>query len=193
MKRVKAAILISGRGSNMEAIIKNTHEGKLKGVCEIALVLSNKPEVPGLHKAELLGIETKVIASKGKTRTVFDTSVVQLLKIYSIDYVILAGYDRILSPLFVSAFKNRIINIHPADTNAYQGLHGYQWAFENHLKETKITVHLVDEGVDTGRILAQRTIDISGCATLEEIEQLGLQTENVFYSEVLEKFFKNSK
>ncbi|MHB2153405.1 phosphoribosylglycinamide formyltransferase [Calditrichota bacterium GD2] len=185
----RIAIFISGRGSNMEAILKQVKDGILKDVCEVALVFSNKPAAKGLAVAEKYGVLTAAIPSKGKTRADFEREVIELLKPYRVDYIVLAGFMRILSPLFVRAYKNRIINIHPADTNQFKGVGAYEWAFENKLAETKITVHFVDEGVDTGPIIAQRTVDLRGATTLEEVEKRGLKVEHQFYSEALKKVF----
>lgn len=185
----RIAIFISGRGSNMEAILKQVKDGILKNVCEVVLVFSNKPEAKGLEIARSFGVPTAVIPSRGKSREEFEQQVIELLKPYQIDYIVLAGFMRILSPLFVRAYKNRIINIHPADTRQFQGVGGYEWAFENKLQETKITVHFVDEGVDTGPIIAQRTVDLRSAETLEEIERRGLKAEHEFYSQALKKVF----
>ena len=87
----------------------------------------------------------------------------------------------------VQAYPNKIVNIHPADTKLHQGLHAYQWAFENKLEETKITVHYVEEGLDTGPIIGQKTVNLRGAKTLEEVEQRGLKVEHQFYSEMLLK------
>jgi phosphoribosylglycinamide formyltransferase-1 len=111
---------------------------------------------------------------------------------YEFDYIILAGYMRMLSADFVANFPHKIINIHPADTTQHQGLHGYEWAFENHLEETKITIHFVDVGLDTGKIIAQKTVDLKGAKTLEEIEQRGLAVEHQFYPETLYYLFDKS-
>jgi phosphoribosylglycinamide formyltransferase-1 len=185
----RIAILISGRGSNMETIVHNTQNGILKDVCEVALVLSNKENAYGLTVAEKLGVQTAVIASKGKKRTEFEQELIDFLASYHIDYIVLAGFMRILSPLFVRAYKDRIINIHPADTAQFQGIGGYEWAFENKLQKTKITVHFVDEGVDTGKVIAQKEVDLRGADTLEEVEKRGLKVEHEFYSEALLKLF----
>ncbi len=185
----RIAIFISGRGSNMEAIVKQVKHGILKEVCEVVLVFSNKPTAKGLQIAQEFGLKTAVIPSKGKTREDFEQQVLQLLKPYQIDYIVLAGFMRILSPLFVRAYKNRIINIHPADTRLFQGVGGYQWAFQNKLPETKITVHFVDEGVDTGPIIAQKTVDLRGVRTLKEVEERGLKVEHQFYSQALKQVF----
>ncbi len=185
----RIAILISGRGSNMETIVRNTQDGILKDVCEVALVLSNKERAYGLTVAKELGVQTAVIVSKGKKRAEFEQDLINFLKSYHLDYIVLAGFMRILSPLFVRAYKDRIINIHPADTARFQGIGGYEWAFENKLQTTKITVHFVDEGVDTGKVIAQKEVDLRGADTLEEVERRGLKTEHEFYSEALLKLF----
>ncbi len=187
MHKKRIAIFISGRGSNMEAIARQVQDGILKDVCEIALVFSNKPQAKGLEIAKKFGLPVAAIPSKGKLREAFEREVLELLQPYRIDYVVLAGFMRILSPLFIRAYKNRIINIHPADTRLFQGVGGYEWAFENKLPSTKITVHFVDEGVDTGPIIAQREVDLRGADTLEEVERRGLAAEHEFYSQALRK------
>ena len=181
----RIALFISGRGSYMEAILASCRAGILRDVAEPILVFSNNANAKGLATAQKMGIETQVIESKGLKRLTFDAKVVELLQNYQPNYIVLAGYMRILSPLLVQAYPQRIINIHPADTTQHQGLHGYEWAFENKLPNTKITVHYVDEGLDTGNIIAQKTVDLSGTTTLEEVEQRGLQAEHEFYSSVL--------
>ena len=183
----RIAILISGRGSNMEAIIKKVHSGILQDCCEVALVLSNKRDAKGLEIAKQLGVETAFIQSKGKKREEFDEELVQYLKPYELDYIVLAGFMRILSHVFIKRYRNRVINIHPADTAQYRGLGAYEWAFNNKLEKTKITVHFVDEGVDTGLVIAQIEVDLRGAKTLEEVEKRGLKVEHEFYSEVLKK------
>jgi phosphoribosylglycinamide formyltransferase-1 len=190
MKKIKVMIFISGRGSNMESIIRSVHSGDLKEICEVVGVVSDKAGVPGIIKAQAWGVPHFVVESKGKSRETFDNELVSLLKPMDVDYIILAGFNRILSPVLINTYKDRVINIHPADSRIYQGLHGYQWAFENHLNKTKITVHHVDEGIDTGKIIDQREVDLSGCTTIDEVEQRGLAIENIFYSKVLEKYFR---
>lgn len=174
----------------MESIIRSTQTGNLKGICEIVGVVSDKSGVSGLSKASALAVPCFVVQSKGKSHETFDNEIISLLEPLAVDYILLAGFNRILSPVLINKYKDRIINIHPADSQVYQGLHGYQWAYENHLKNTKITVHLVDEGIDTGKIINQREVDLSGCSSIDEIEHRGLAIENIFYSEVLEKYFK---
>ncbi len=188
-KKKRIAIFISGRGSNMKAILDNVCSGMLKDVCDVSLVFSNNPDAKGLKIAADYGIKTAVIDSSGKKRKVFDQQVVDLLSGYNLDYIVLAGYMRILSPVLVDAYEDRIVNIHPADTLQYQGLHGYEWAWNNKLKSTKITVHLVDKGVDTGQILSQVDVDLSDLNSLDEVEQKGLSVEHEFYSKVLYTLF----
>jgi len=185
----RIAIFISGRGSNMEAILKQAQDGMLADCCEVVLVFANNREAYGLQIAQQFGVPTAMIESRGKKRQTFDQEVLALLEPLQLDYLVLAGYMRILSPGVIAHYRNRIINIHPADTKAYQGIHGYEWAFEQRLEQTQITVHLVDEGVDTGRILAQREVDLCGATTLEEVKERGLRVEHALYSEVLRGVF----
>ena len=187
----KLIIFISGRGSNMKRIIEETQNGILEDVAEVVLVFSDKPEAPGLAIAESLGIKTETLSSKGLKRKEYDEKVSEIIEKYDFDLIILAGYMRILSPEFVRKYPKKIINIHPADTNRHQGLDAYKWAFENRLPETKITVHYVDEGMDTGEIIAQKTVDLTGCKTLEEVERRGLAVEHKLYPEVIKKLCYN--
>ncbi len=173
----------------MEAILKQAQDGMLAECCEVALVFANTGEAHGLRIAQQFGVPTATIESNGKKRRAFDQEVLALLEPLHLDYLVLAGYMRILSPGIIERYRNRIINIHPADTTAYQGIHGYEWAFEQGLEQTTITVHLVDEGVDTGRILAQREVDLRGASTLDDIKQRGLRVEHALYSETLRDVF----
>jgi len=186
----RLAILLSGRGSNMLALAEAVRAGVLQGQAEIAVVFSNDPAAPGLDSAAALGLPAASLSSKGRKREEFDREVVATLQAYQPDYVVLAGYMRVLSPTFVRAFAGRIVNIHPADTHQHQGLHAYEWAFDNHLTETKITVHLVDEGLDTGPILAQRVVNLVGADTLAEVQRRGLAVEHVLYAETLRELIE---
>ncbi|OGX90846.1 phosphoribosylglycinamide formyltransferase [Hymenobacter coccineus] len=157
----------------------------LRDLAEVAVVFSNKPDAPGLEAAGALGCPTAALPSQGRKRAEFDAEAAALLQQYRPDFVVLAGYMRILSPAFIQPFAGRIVNIHPADTHQHQGLHAYEWAFDNHLPETKITVHLVDEGLDTGPVLAQQAVDLRGADTLAEVERRGLAVEHELYSRTL--------
>ncbi|AMR29757.1 phosphoribosylglycinamide formyltransferase [Hymenobacter psoromatis] len=169
----------------MLALAEAVRAGALRGLAEVAVVFSNDPAAPGLAAAAGLGLPTASLPSKGRKREEFDLEVVDILRDYRPDYVVLAGYMRVLSPAFVRAFASRIVNIHPADTHQHQGLHAYEWAFDNRLTETKITVHFVDEGLDTGPILAQRVVNLVGATTLAEVQRRGLAVEHVLYAETL--------
>ncbi|MDB5233940.1 MAG: purN [Hymenobacter sp.] len=191
--KARLAILLSGRGSNMLALVEATKTGSLQGLAEVAVVFSNKPDAPGLVSAAALGCPTAVLPSQGRQRQAFDAEAAALLQQYRPDFVVLAGYMRILSSAFIQPFTGRILNIHPADTHQHQGLHAYEWAFENRLQETKITVHLVDEGLDTGPILAQQTVDLRGADTLAEVERRGLTVEHKLYAQTLAELISKEK
>ena len=191
MTKKRIAIFISGRGSNMKTIAEQAQTGILKDCCEIVWVLANKQTAKGLETAADMGIPTVCIVSKGKKRRTFDQEMLDFLAPHRIDYIVLAGFMRIVSPVLVNAYPNRIINIHPADTREFKGLGAYEWAFENRLESTKITVHYVDAGVDTGSIIEQKTVDLRGVTTLQEVEERGLKVEHSFYSEVLRRVFED--
>lgn len=186
----KIAIFISGRGSNMKAIVQHCQNGLLQGIAEPVLVFSDKAAAAGLEYAESQGLNTAYLEAMGLKRKEYDKLVLDILSPYQPDYIVLAGYMRILSPVLVQAYPNRIINIHPADTTAHQGLHGYEWAWENKQDETKITVHYVDEGLDTGNIIAQASVDLRGADSLEEVEKRGLAVEHQLYSQTLKNLFE---
>ncbi len=185
----RIAVFISGRGSNMTVVAESVQNGILKDLCEIVLVFSNKDGVGGLKNAADMGLETACMESRFKKREEFESQLLQLLGPFNIDYVVLAGFMRILSPLFIRAYKNRIINIHPANTEEFQGVGAYEWAFKNKKPFTEITVHFVDEGVDTGPVVGRRKVELNGVYTLKEVETLGLKVEHEFYSEALRQIF----
>lgn len=187
----RIAIFISGRGSNMEALVKHCQSGILKDLAEVVLVFSNKPQAKGLEIAAELGVRTDSIPSKGKKRATYDQEVLEFLEQYKVDYICLAGFMRVLSPVLVQAYPKGIINIHPADTQQHQGLGGYKWAFEQKLRQTKVTIHYVDEGLDTGAIIGQAVVDLSAANTLEEVEKAGLAVEHEFYSKAIAQLLKS--
>jgi len=190
--KARLAILLSGRGSNMLAVARATQTGILRDLAEVAVVFSNQPDAPGLAAAGALGYPLAALASQGRQRAEFDAEAATLLQQYRPDWVVLAGYMRILSPVFIQPFAGRILNIHPADTHQHQGLHAYEWAFDNRLPETKITVHFVDEGLDTGSVLAQQAVDLRGADTLAEVERRGLAVEHELYARTLAELIKSS-
>jgi phosphoribosylglycinamide formyltransferase-1 len=177
----------------MEAILRAARDGVLRGRAEVVAVVSDRDDAPGLARAEALGATTAVVPSRGLGRDEFDRRLRAFLEPLAIDYVVLAGFMRILTGVMVGRYPDRIVNIHPADTREHRGLHGYAWAFERRLPETKVTVHLVDEGLDSGRILAQRTVDLRGARTLGDVERAGLAVEHGCYSEVLAELFSREE
>ncbi|MFH1807479.1 MAG: phosphoribosylglycinamide formyltransferase [Pseudomonadota bacterium] len=191
--KARLAILISGRGSNMRAIVEACQEGILTPLAEAVIVLCNKPGAAGLEVARQAGVPAVVVPSKGKSREAFEQQLLATLQPLRIDLVVLAGFMRVLTPLFVHAYPQRIINIHPADTRAYQGAHAYTWAHENKLTTTWITVHRVDDGVDTGEVLGRAEVDLRGAVDLEEIQRRGLEVEHRLYPEVLRQLLSGGR
>jgi phosphoribosylglycinamide formyltransferase-1 len=181
MKRL--GILLSGRGSNFEAIARNVAAGKIPA--EIAVVISNKQEALGLVRAREMGLETRFIASKGKEREAIDREVVAVLKEFQVDLICLAGFMRILSPYFVREFPRRILNIHPALLPSFPGEDAQRQALEYGVKFTGCTVHLVDEGMDTGPIVCQAVVPIRDNDTAESLAARILQEEHRIYSEAI--------
>lgn len=186
-------IFFSGRGSNMRAILDAVETGALAGVARVPFVVTNRMDAGGIEIAAGRGIETRVIPSKGLSREAYDALLLETLRGEDVAAIALAGYMRILSPALVSAYRGRIVNVHPADTSAHQGLDGYAWAFEQKLPETWVTVHLVDEGLDTGPVLRKERVDLTGAATLAEVEARGLAVEHRVYSEALRDFLNGVK
>lgn len=189
----RLAILISGRGSNMKAILEESRDGILKGLCTVTVVVSNVCDAAGLETAREAGVDALCVPSKGKKRHEFETELIDVLEAFKPDYIVLAGFMRILTPCFINRYRNRILNIHPADTSLFQGVGGYEWAYDMKLKETKITVHYIDDGVDTGPVIARRTVDLRGADSLEEIQNRGLKVERKFYSEVIRDVILNKE
>jgi phosphoribosylglycinamide formyltransferase-1 len=179
----KLGILISGRGSNFEAIARNVEAGKIPA--EIAVVISNKPEALGLVRAREMGIETRFIPSKGKEREAFDREVAAVLKEFQVDLVCLAGFMRILTPYFVREFPQRILNIHPALLPAFPGEDAQRQALEHGVKFTGCTVHIVDEGMDSGPIVCQAVVPVEDNDTAETLAARILKEEHRIYSEAI--------
>lgn len=179
----KLGILLSGRGSNFEAIARNVQAGKIPA--KIAVVLSNRADAPGLARAREMGLETRLVLSKGKDREAYDREVVAVLKEFQVDLVCLAGFMRILTPYFVRAFPQRILNIHPALLPAFLGLDAQKRALEAGVKFTGCTVHIVDEGVDTGPIVCQAVVPVLDDDTVESLSARILKEEHRIYSEAI--------
>jgi phosphoribosylglycinamide formyltransferase-1 len=181
---VHLRILLSGRGSNFLAIAESIRAGRLKGV-EIAVVISNVAEAPGLAKAKELELATAVFVSKGRNRQEHDADVVACLKAHGVDLVCLAGYMRLLSREFVAAFPNRILNVHPSLLPAFPGLEAQAQAFAYGVKVTGCTVHLVDEDLDHGAIVVQRAILVLETDDEHSLAERILVEEHLAYSEAI--------
>ena len=182
--QVTLGILLSGRGSNFKAIAQSIRAGKLKGV-EIAVVISNVAEAEGLRAAKELGLETEVFVSKGRKRAEHDADVIKCLKAHGVDLVCLAGYMRLLSPEFVAAFPNRILNIHPSLLPAFPGLEAQEQAFAYGVKVAGCTVHFVDEHLDHGAIVLQRAIAVLESDDAHSLSERILAEEHIAYSEAI--------
>src|SRR5450432_3800742 len=177
-------ILLSGRGSNFEAIAKNIAAGKIFNA-RIAVVISNKADAGGLETARRLGLTRLTIPSKGKPREDHDREVVAALQQHKIDLVCLAGYMRLLSPWFVQQFPQRILNIHPSLLPSFPGLEAQEQAFAYGVKVSGCTVHFVDEELDHGAIIVQKTVPVLDTDDEHSLAEKILEQEHIAYSEAI--------
>ena len=181
---IRLGILLSGRGSNFLAIVESIRAGRLPGV-EIAMVISNVAEAPGIIAAQQMGLPYAVLVSKGRNRPEHDTDVIGCLRAHSVDLVCLAGYMRLLSPGFVAAFPNRILNIHPSLLPAFPGLDAQTQAFDYGVKIAGCTVHFVDEHLDHGVIVLQRAIPVLPSDDAHSLSERILAEEHIAYTEAI--------
>src|SRR5215472_18832832 len=177
-------ILLSGRGSNFEAIAKNVASGKIAGA-RIAVVISNRADAGGIETARKLKLETLVIPSKGKAREEHDRDVAAAFEQHQVGLVCLAGYMRLLSPWFVKQFPQRILNIHPSLLPAFPGLEAQQQAFAYGEKMAGCTVHFVDEELDHGPIIVQKSVPVVDSDDEHTLAERILEQEHVAYSEAI--------
>lgn len=183
----KLGILLSGRGSNFLAIHRAVADGRIRDA-EIAVVISNKPDAAGLESARSLGLKVLAIPQEGKgpaAREAHDTKMIAALTDYDVDLVCLAGYMRIITPAFVQAFPNRILNVHPSLLPAFPGLDAQHQALEYGAKVAGCTVHFVDEAVDHGVIILQKTVLVLDEDTAETLSARILEQEHLAYPEAL--------
>jgi len=175
---MNVAVLISGRGSNLRAILEAEKNNNL-GEAKVTLVLSNKPTAKGLEHARAFGKKVVILESSGfKTREDYDKELVKILNEHRIDLVVLAGFMRILSPVFIEAFRNRIINIHPSLLPSFPGLHAQKQALDYGVKISGCTVHFVTEEVDGGPIILQHAVEVLDDDTEETLSQRILKFEH---------------
>jgi len=175
----KVGVLLSGRGSNLQALVEAAGRGELGG--EIAVVVSNVEGALGLARARQAGIPAVFRDHRGKAREAFDAEIVEILRAHHVDLVCLAGFMRLVSPVFVRAFPGRIVNIHPALLPAFPGLDAQRQAWEHGAKVSGATVHLVDEGLDSGPIVAQEAVSVLSADTAETLAARILETEHHLY------------
>jgi phosphoribosylglycinamide formyltransferase-1 len=180
----RLGILLSGRGSNFLAIAKAIGEQRLPGA-EIAVVLSNVEEAPGLAAAHALQLPAFAVPSAGRKRAEHDAEMIARLHQHKVDLVCLAGYMRIISPAFIAAFLNRILNVHPSLLPAFPGLDAQRQAFDYGAKVAGCSVHFVDEAVDHGVIILQKTVPVNDEDTAETLSARILEQEHLAYPEAI--------
>jgi len=188
MKKVRLGVLASGRGSNLQAIIDNIEKGSLSA--KIAVVISDQPSAYALERARQHTIAAAHVSARGfkGKREEYDSLLVKELQKWDVDIVCLAGFMRIITPTLISAFPNRILNIHPALLPAFPGLHVQKAALEHGVKFSGCTVHFVDEGMDTGPIIIQAVVPILDHDTEESLSARILQQEHTIYSRAIQLY-----
>jgi phosphoribosylglycinamide formyltransferase 1 len=180
----RIGVLLSGRGSNFVALADSVDAGRIPD-SEIAIVLSNREGAPGIDRARDRGLPTRVISSKGLERETYDRQVVAALQEAKVDLICLAGYMRLLSPYFVAAFPNRILNIHPSLLPSFPGLESQRQALEYGVKFAGCTVHFVDENLDAGPIVLQAVVPVKDEDTDATLSERILAEEHRIYSEAV--------
>lgn len=180
----RIGVLLSGRGSNFEALADSVAAGRIPNA-DISVVISHREGAAGIDRARARGIDARIIPSKGLDREAYDRQIVAILKEKRIDLVCLAGYMRLLSSYFVQAFRNRILNIHPSLLPAFPGLEAQRQALEHGVKFAGCTVHFVDENLDAGPIVLQAAVPVRDNDTVESLSERILAEEHRSYSEAV--------
>ena len=181
---MRLGILISGRGSNMLALADAVDQGRIPNA-EIALVVSDKPQAAGIELAAARGLQTRIIERAGRSREEHDRETVAALRENGVELVCLAGYMRLLSPYFIEAYRNRILNIHPSLLPAFPGLDAHGQALAAGVSSSGCTVHFVDETLDGGPIIAQRTVPVLTGDTEDSLSTRILEQEHQLYAEAV--------
>jgi len=182
----RLGILLSGRGSNFLAIAEAISQGRIPNA-EIAVVISNRRDAPGIDAARRAGLAAEIIESKGRSRAEHDAEIVATLRAHKVDLVCLAGYMRLLSPDFVRAFPQRILNIHPSLLPAFPGLEAQSQALDYGVRVSGCTVHFVDEELDHGIIVVQKTVPVLPEDDAHALSARILEQEHVAYAEAIER------
>jgi phosphoribosylglycinamide formyltransferase-1 len=183
----RLGVLLSGRGSNFQAIAARVSAGEIPA--EIVVVIANRPDAPGLDAARRLGLTAVSLPSKGLDRESYDRQLIATLQEHNVEWVILAGYMRILSAEFIRAFPQRILNIHPSLLPSFPGLDAQHQAFDYGVKISGCTVHFVDEHLDHGPIVMQAQVPVDPSDTAETLSAKILTQEHRIYSESLRRLF----
>jgi phosphoribosylglycinamide formyltransferase-1 len=188
MKKLKIAVLVSGRGSNLQAIIDNIENGRLSA--ELAVVISDQADAYALERAQKHNIPAVHVSAKGfkGKRDEYDAFLVKELQKRNVDLVCLAGFMRIITPVLIKAFSNRILNIHPSLLPAFPGLHVQKKALDHGVKFSGCTVHFVDEGMDTGPIIIQAVVPVLDSDTEDSLSERILKQEHTIYSRAIQLF-----
>jgi len=189
---MKLGILISGRGSNMVALVDAVNSGEIP-LSEVAVVVSDKADAPGLAKACERGVETVVVERRGRTRAEHDAEIISELNDRGVELVCLGGYMRLLSPGFIHAFPDRIVNIHPSLLPAFPGLDAQKQAIEHGARISGCTVHYVDEGLDSGAIILQKTVEVRPDDTVETLSARILEQEHIAYVEAIKSIVVSAR
>jgi phosphoribosylglycinamide formyltransferase-1 len=184
MVPLKLAVLVSGRGSNLQSIMDSIKEGRLKA--QISVVVSNKADAYALERAHNHGIPARHLNGKDYSqRREYDESLANLVQEYNPDLIVLAGYMRMLTPEFLLRFPNKVINIHPALLPSFPGIDAQKKALEYGVKVTGCTVHFVDSGMDTGPIIAQKAVPVMDNDSVDSLSARILEQEHLLYPEVI--------
>jgi phosphoribosylglycinamide formyltransferase-1 len=189
----RIGVLLSGRGSNFEALADSVAAGRIPDT-QIAIVIANREGTQGIERANARGIPTKVLPSRGLEREAYDRQIVSVLREHQVDLVCLAGYMRLLSPHFIQCFPQRILNIHPSLLPSFPGLESQRQALEYGVKFAGCTVHFVDENLDAGPIILQSVVTVLDTGTADTLSEKILREEHRIYSQavkiVLDRRFK---
>jgi phosphoribosylglycinamide formyltransferase 1 len=187
---VKIAVLVSGRGSNLQAIINSIEKGHIQNAA-INVVISNKADAYALERAKNHGIDGIFLDPVEYDRIGYDRAILNVLKQYNIDLLLLAGYFRLLGSEIIEAYRYRIMNIHPSLLPAFKGLHAQKQAFEYGVKVAGCTVHFVDEGLDSGPIILQNCVPVMPHDTEETLTERILEKEHIIYPEAVRLFVED--
>ncbi len=191
MNKINIGVIVSGSGSNFQSIIDQTENGNLDAV--IKVVICNNPDAYALERAKKHNIPSVIIDHKDfKDRNEFDEKMIKVLKSYSVELVIMAGFMRVLTPLFIKAFHMRIMNIHPAILPSFQGIHAQERAFDYGVKFSGCSVHFADEGVDTGPVIIQSVVPVYDDDTADTLQERILKEEHRIFPQAIQ-FYAEGK